>query len=108
MVSLLGTLIPTPNPVSLRRYLGDGGDGETYGEAVNLYGRWEDTTTQIQTAAGRVVTLTGIVYLPAAADPKVGDQLAKASAAPDWRRVEKVDTATWFDGSVMHHEVYVS
>lgn len=108
MVSLLGGVIPTPNPVSHRRYLGDGPDGELHGEPVDRYGRWEDTTSQIQNAEGRIVTLSGVVYLPAAADPQVGDKLSKASRVPDWRRVEKVDTATWFDGTVMHHEVYVS
>lgn len=108
MVSLLGTLIPTPDPVLHRKKLGDGGDGEQFAEPVPRFGRWENTTSQIQNAEGRVVTLSGVVYLEAAADPHVGDRLAKAGADPDWRRVEKVDTATWFNGAVMHHEVYVS
>ncbi|MFJ8815423.1 hypothetical protein [Amycolatopsis thermoflava] len=107
MVSLL-PLIGTPNPVLLRRNLGDGDDGPEYGPAVAAYARWEDTTSQIQAADGRVVMLTGIVYAAAALDPRVGDLLAKGGGAPDWRRVEKVDTATWFDGTVLHHEVSVS
>ncbi|MDQ0377960.1 hypothetical protein [Amycolatopsis thermophila] len=107
MVSLL-SLVGTPNPVLIRPSLGDGDDGPEYGPPVAGYARWEDTTSQIQTADGRVVTLTGIIYAPAALDPKVGDLLAKGGDAPDWRRVEKVDTATWFDGTVLHHEVSVS
>lgn len=108
MVSLLGALIPTPNPVLLQRYLGDGGDGPTYSDPEPFFGRWEDTTSQKATAEGRVVTITGLIYLPAAVDPKAGDQLAKATAPDTWHRVEFIDTATWFDGSVMHHEVRVS
>lgn len=108
MVSLLGGIIPTPDPVLHRKTLGDGPDGEQHAEPVSRYGRWENTTSQIQNAEGRVVTLSGVIYLEAAADPHVGDRLAKAASEPDWRRVETVDTATWFDGTVMHHEVYVS
>ncbi|PXY20314.1 hypothetical protein [Prauserella endophytica] len=108
MVSLLGTIIPTADPVWFRRQIPDGPDGPTFGEAMSGYGRWERTSRQIQTPEGRVVLLTGTVYVPAAWEPKVGDQLAQGGGAPDWRRVEMVETLTWFDGTVMHHEVHVS
>lgn len=108
MVSLLGTLVPTPDAVQLRRYLGDGPDGPRWGEPVGGYGRWEQSTRQLQTPDGRVVTVTAVVFLPAAWEPQVGDEVARGGGAADWRRVETVDTLTWFDGTVMHHEVMVS
>ncbi len=106
MVSVLGPLIPTPDPIRVRRYLGDGPDGPQWAEPVQVYGRWEPSTRQIETPQGRVVTLVGVVFLPASAEPSVGDQVARGDG--DWRRVELVDTLAWFDGTVMHHEVSVS
>ncbi|OZM73975.1 hypothetical protein CFN78_06720 [Amycolatopsis antarctica] len=106
MVNLL-RFIGTPHRAGFRRYLEDGGDGPGYGPALRIEVRWEKTSRQIQTAEGRVVTVTGMIYAPAVVAPAVGDQFAEDPDTPDWRTIVQVDSPAWVDGTVMHHEVLV-
>lgn len=102
MVMLLGNLIPTPNVVQHEVYLGDGGDGPQWAPAVARQARVEKASKRIQTADGRVVTLTGKVYLLGhEGDVKVQDRI-------DGRTVEVVDSPTWWNGTAMHHEAGVA
>lgn len=100
--------IGTPTPIQVRHAIEDGPDGPGWGEPVAMYGQWESTARQITTAEGRVVTVTGPVRLPAGAEPCPGDQVAKGHGPADWREVVRVSSLTWFDGTIMHHEVMVS
>ena len=102
MLTLLGNLIPTPDTVQHEVYLGDGEDGPQWAAPVARKARMESASKKIQTGDGRVVVLTGKVFLLGhEGSVKVQDRI-------DGRTVEVVDTPTWWDGTPMHHEAGVS
>lgn len=106
MVSLLGNLIPGPNTVEHEASLPDGGDGPRWAEPVPVSGvRAERVSKQIQTADGRVVLLRYLLIWPAVPTVHSGDRITIDGQT---RTVEQVDELTWFDGTVMHQEVWTT
>lgn len=113
MVSLLGEFIPPThtvekgNAVKHSAQLADGGDGAQWAAEADIDPgcRVEKTSKQIQTADGRVVTLTAMVVTPGSWLVRVGDRL---KVDGDDRRVEKIDELAWFDGTVMHRECWTA
>lgn len=112
-MSLLGGFIPAThsvekgNAVKHRAQLEDGGDGARWADEAHIDPgcRVEKASKQIQTADGRVVTLTAMVVTPGSWLVRVGDRLAVDG---DDRRVEKIDELVWLDGSVMHRECWTA
>lgn len=100
MVTLLGNLIPTPDVIQHERFLGDGSDGPVWAAAVERRGRWQAGEKRVQLPDGRVVVLTATVFLPGEVEVSIMDKL-------NGHAVERVDTATWWDGTAMHHEAGV-
>jgi hypothetical protein len=108
VLSLLG-LIGTPHKVLHEPYLGQGGTGQPkYGPGVEVGGRVEVVSRQVQLDTGRVVMLAALVFLPGTVPVAPQDRITYA--APDLagsgkpHKVAMVDTPVWLNGAAMHHE----
>lgn len=111
MVSLLGGFVPYThtvekgNAVQHLAQLEDAGDGARWADAVDVEPgcRVEKVSKRVQLDDGRVVVLTAFIAWPGSRPCAPGDKVSVDGAE---RLVEVVDELAWFDGTVMHREVW--
>ncbi|SER95143.1 hypothetical protein SAMN05216188_11848 [Lentzea xinjiangensis] len=111
MVSLLGGFIPPThtvekgNPVQHLAQLDDGGDGARWAAAVDVEPgcRVDKVSKRVQLADGRVVVLNLCIFWPGSRPCAPGDKVVVDGAE---RLVEMVDELAWWNGAVMHREVW--
>ena len=94
-----------PHKVQHRPLHGNTGDGDEWGDGTTTRVRIEPKVEVVTDSQGRTITSAARVFMPAPADPQVGDLLV--TGTKEWRIVA-VDTLVNFDGTPHHHEVKVS
>lgn len=106
-MSLLGALVPASSTVQHRPQLEDGGDGPRWAEdLVDVeHCRVELVSKRVQLDNGRVVVLSACIFWPGAVECRVGDKVVLKGTE---RLVQVVDELAWFDGTVMHREVWTT